>query len=330
MKTSQQQNIRIQQWVVVLAVVLFAIKLTAYFLTLSLAVLTDALESIVNIIAGLMGLYSLHISAKPRDDDHPYGHGKVEFITSAIEGTLILIAGVIIIVESTDNFFSPTSIHKLDYGIILISITGLINFIVGTICIREGKKTNSIVMISSGKHLQSDTYSTLGIVVGLVLILATNILWLDGVVAITFALLILYTGYKIIRKSLAGIMDEADVELLRPLVNLLNRNRRANWIDLHNVRIIKFGPVLHLDAHLTVPWYLTVREAHEEIETLHILVSREFGESLELFVHSDACEEFSCPICDKQECTVRKFPFKRKITWTVENISANEKHQLHS
>ncbi len=329
-ETSPQKNIRIQQWVVVLAIVLFAIKLTTYFLTTSVAVLTDALESIVNIIAGAMGLYSLHLSAKPRDDDHPYGHGKVEFITSAIEGTLILIAGVIIIVESTDNFFYPTTIHKLDYGIILIAFTGIINFAVGTICIREGKKTNSIVMVSSGKHLQSDTYSTLGIVVGLILIIITDILWLDSVVAIVFALVILYTGYKIIRRSLAGIMDEADIELLRPLVNLLNKNRRANWIDVHNVRIIKFGPILHLDAHLTVPWYLTVREAHDEIEALRILVSQEFGESLELFIHSDPCEEFSCPICDKPACNVRKLPFKTKKEWTVENISTNEKHQLHS
>jgi cation diffusion facilitator family transporter len=329
LKTSSQKNIRIQQWVVVLAIVLFAIKLTAYFLTHSVAVLTDALESIVNILAGLMGLYSLHLSAKPRDDDHPYGHGKVEFITSAIEGTLILIAGVIIIVESTDSFFNPASIHKLDSGIILISITAVINFVVGGICIREGKKSNSIVMASSGRHLQSDTYSTVGIVIGLILILTTNILWLDGVVAIIFSLVIVYTGYKIIRKSLAGIMDEADIELLRPLVDLLNANRRVNWIDVHNVRIIKFGPVLHLDAHLTVPWYLTVKEAHEEVEALRVLVSQEFGESLELFVHSDPCEEFSCPICDKTECKVRKFPFKGKIVWTVENISTNEKHRLH-
>ncbi|CAN5471362.1 cation diffusion facilitator family transporter [soil metagenome] len=330
MNSSPSKNIRIQQWVIVLAIALFAIKLTAYFLTTSVAVLTDALESIVNIIAGLMGLYSLYLSAKPRDDDHPYGHGKIEFVTSAIEGTMIVIAGVIIIVESIDAYFYPAEIHQLDYGIILISITGFINFIVGTICVREGKKTNSVVMLSSGKHLQSDTYSTIGIVAGLILIKMTNLLWLDSVVAIIFAVVILYTGYKIIRRSLAGIMDEADHELLQPLVTLLNSNRRENWIDLHNVRIIKFGPVLHLDGHLTVPWYLTVREAHNEIELFGKLVSQEFGESLELFIHSDGCEDFSCQICDKSDCTVRKHPLKKKIKWTIENISTNVKHQLLS
>jgi len=316
--------------VVALAFVLFGIKITAYVLTFSVAVLTDALESIVNIIAGLMGLYSLHLSAKPKDGDHPYGHGKIEFITSAIEGTLVVIAGVIIISESIDNFFYPAAIQKLDYGIMLISVTAVINFIVGTICIREGKKTNSIVMVSSGKHLQTDTYSTFGIILGLILILFTKILWLDSIIAVAAALLILYTGYKIIRGSLAGIMDEADVELLEPLVKLLNKNRRENWIDLHNVRIIKFGPAIHIDAHLTVPWYLTVKEAHYEIELLEKLVAEEFGDNLELFVHLDDCVEASCPICLKNDCKVRKHPFQRKIEWTVESISTNQKHDLNS
>ncbi|CAN5348113.1 cation diffusion facilitator family transporter [soil metagenome] len=327
---SSSKNIRIQQWVVALAFVLFSIKVTAYILTTSVAVLTDALESIVNIIAGLMGLYSLHLSAKPKDDDHPYGHGKIEFITSAIEGTLILIAGVIIIIESIDNFLYPAAISKLDYGIILISITALINFIVGTICVREGKKTNSVVLVSSGKHLQTDTYSTIGIIVGLLLILATDILWLDSLVAIAAALMILFTGYKIIRRSLAGIMDEADIETLVPLVKLLNNNRRENWIDLHNVRIIKFGPAIHIDAHLTVPWYLTVKDAHYEIELLEKLVGEEFGDNLELFVHLDDCVADSCPICFKADCHVRQYPFQKKKEWTVENIATNMKHELNS
>jgi divalent metal cation (Fe/Co/Zn/Cd) transporter len=185
-------------------------------------------------------------------------------------------------------------------------------------------------MVSSGKHLQTDTYSTVGIVVGLILILVTDILWLDSVVAICAALMILYTGYKIIRRSLAGIMDEADVELLAPLVTLLNKNRRENWIDLHNVRIIKFGPAIHIDAHLTVPWYLTVKEAHYEIELLEKLVGEEFGENLELFVHLDDCVSESCPICFKAECHVRQHPFQKKKEWTVENISTNMKHELNS
>lgn len=130
------------------------------------------------------------------------------------------------------------------------------------------------------------------------------------------------------RTSIAGIMDEADIDLLKRIVNVLNKYRQENWVDLHNLRIIKYGAILHLDCHLTVPWYLNVHEAHREIDALSTLVRKEFGESVELFVHSDGCLPFSCKICDKQNCSERKHNFEKKITWTVDNILQNQKHQL--
>jgi cation diffusion facilitator family transporter len=321
-----QQNIRIQTWVAILSVILLVAKLTAYYLTNSVAVLTDALESIVNVVAGFFGLFSLYISAKPRDSDHPYGHGKIEFVSSAVEGSMIIIAGVLILIESIKNLINPAPLHQIDVGIILIGIAGLLNFLAGSICVRYGKKNNSLALLASGKHLLSDTYSTAGILVGLVLIHYTNLIWIDSIVAIAFSFIILYTGYKIIRSSLAGIMDETDRELLEKLVNILNSNRTTNWVDMHNLRIIKYGSTLHLDCHLTVPWYLNVHEAHKEIDKLAGLVRQEFGESLELFVHSDGCLDFSCKICDKQDCPVRKHTYEHRVEWTVKNISTNQKH----
>jgi len=200
----------------------------------------------------------------------------------------------------------------------------------GAYCIRIGKKNNSLALIASGNHLQSDTYTTGGIIIGLIVLYFTGISWIDSVVAILFSLVILYTGYKIIRSSVAGIMDEADEQLLKELVVTLNENRTVNWIDLHNLRIIKYGPTLHLDCHLTVPWYFNVNEAHKEIDSLSELVRNKYGESVELFVHSDGCMDFSCAICSKFECTVRQHPFKEKIEWTMENISNNKKHTTGS
>ena len=162
------------------------------------------------------------------------------------------------------------------------------------------------------------------------LIFVTGKLWIDSAVAILFGGIIIFTGYKIVRTSIAGIMDEADLDLLKRLVAVLNKNRRENWIDLHNLRIIKYGPTLHLDCHLTVPWYFNVREAHKEIDVLSELVRNKYGESVELFVHSDACLDFSCPICDKMECTVRQHPFVKKIPWTMENVAINQKHNINS
>jgi cation diffusion facilitator family transporter len=209
-----------------------------------------------------------------------------------------------------------------------VAATGLINYFAGAICLKTGKKNNSLALISSGKHLQTDTWSTLGIVAGLILILITNLVWLDSVVAIGFSIFIIFTGYKIMRSSIAGIMDEADTELLKKMVQTLNENRRVNWIDLHNLRVIKYGSTIHIDCHLTVPWYLNVHEAHREVDAVSELVKNEFGESVELFIHTDGCLEFSCRICSKFECTVRQHAFEKKIEWTMENVSSNRKHHV--
>ena len=327
MQTSKQ-NLRIQKIITAIAILLFVVKIIAWYSTNSIAILTDALESIVNVIAALIGLYSLYLSAKPKDYDHPYGHGKAEFISAAIEGTLIAVAGFIIIYEAITNLLHPHKLKQLDYGISLVAATAVINYVAGVICLRVGKKNNSLALVASGKHLQADTWSTVGIIVGLILLVATKINWIDSAVALIFSFVIIYTGYKIIRKSIAGIMDEADEELLKKMVIMLNGNRKQNWIDLHNLRIIKYGGTLHLDCHLTVPWYLNVHEAHTEIDELSTLVKKEFGESMELFVHSDGCLDFSCAICTKTECTVRKHWFEKKVEWTMANISSNNKHSI--
>jgi cation diffusion facilitator family transporter len=325
-----QQNLRLQKIITTIAILLFVVKIIAWYLTNSVAILTDALESIVNVIAGLIGVYSLYISAKPKDYDHPYGHGKAEFISAAIEGTLITVAGFVIIYEAVNNLQHPHPLKKLDYGISLVAVTALINYVAGALCIKTGNKNNSLPLIASGKHLQSDTWSTLGIIAGLFLILFTKIAWMDSAVAILFAIIIIYTGYKIIRSSIAGIMDETDEALLQKLVATLNANRQQNWVDLHNLRIIKYGATIHLDCHLTVPWYLNVHEAHKEIDSLSALVKNEYGESVELFVHSDGCLDFSCGICLKPNCTVRKHRFEKKIDWTISNISSNTKHTVNT
>lgn len=317
-----------QKWVAGISVLLLGIKFAAYYLTHSVAILTDALESIVNVTAGFIGLYSLYVSAKPRDSDHPYGHGKAEFLSAAVEGTLILTAGVLIIYKAISNLITPHAVSRLDYGMLLILSSGLINLGLGYFSYRQGRKNNSLALEASGKHLMSDSYSTFGLIAGLLLLYFTKEAWIDSAVAILFGIIIIYTGYRILRNSIAGIMDEADQHLLQKLVVLLNRKRPANWIDLHNLRIIKYGSVLHLDCHLTIPWYLNVHEAHEEMEMLSKEVRDEFGESVELFVHTDGCLPFSCKICTKRECSERKHNFEKQIEWTMENILANKKHQL--
>lgn len=323
-----KQNIRLQLWIVIIAVVLFSIKILAWYLTRSVAILTDALESIVNVIAGFVGLYSLSIAYKPRDFNHPYGHGKAEFLSAAIEGTLIMLAGIFIIYEAIYHLFYPQQLQHLTKGIYLVAISAVINFIVGFLAIKKGRANRSEALEASGQHLQSDTYSTLAIIAGLLLIYFTGIQRMDSIVAIIMSLVIMFIGYRIARKSVAGIMDEADDKILMKLIDQLNHNRQQNWIDIHNLRVIKFGNILHIDCHMTVPWYFNVREAHAEVDVLRKLIEKQFGPAVEFFVHADDCIPDCCPICIKTDCAVRQHPFSRKIEWTMNNVIPNKKHDF--
>ena len=323
-----QQNLKVQKWITALSVVLFAAKITAYYFTNSLAILSDALESIVNVIAGFIGLYSLYVAAKPSDIEHPYGHGKAEYLSAAAEGGLIVASGLLILYEAIINFIEQKPLQQLSKGLWLVAATAILNYVAGFICVRIGKKNNSLALKSSGQHLQIDTYSTLAIIAALAIILFTKLFWLDKVVACVLAVFIMYNGYSILRKSIAGIMDEADMDLLKRLVEILNENRRPNWIDLHNLRIIKYGNILHIDCHLTVPWYLNVLEAHGEVDELQNLLQTEFGDAIEFFVHTDASYPVSCRINFDNENKSIQSAISGKKVWTLENILRNERYGL--
>ena len=235
---NNREKILIQVLVLSVGIFLMSLKFFAFFKTNSNAILTDALESIINVVAGSFGMYSLYLASKPHDEDHPYGHGKIEFISATIEGGLIAAAGGLMIVKSIYNFFVPSSIGHLDVGLVLVFFAGMVNYIIGHIAVKNGEKNSSLTLIASGEHLKSDAYSSIGLIVGLGFILLSDLPWLDNVVAILMGVLIIFSGYKILKKSVAGIMDEADFALLEKVVFHLNENRRDNWIDTHNMRII--------------------------------------------------------------------------------------------
>lgn len=321
-----KENFKIQKILTAVIVLLFVIKLVAWYYTNSVAILTDALEYTINVISGFIGLYSLYLSSLPKDKNHPYGHGKVEFLSATVEGTLMIVSSFVIVYEAINNLKHPHQLQQIDNGIYLVALTGIINYVVGSISIKKGKQNNSLSLIATGKHMQSDTFATLGIVIGLILIRFTHFTWIDSVVAFIFALIIIVSGYKILRSSVAGIMDEADDDLLEKVVATFQSVRRENWIDLHNLRIIKYGGTLHLDCHVTIPWYFNIHEGHNEVDELEKVVRENFGDSVELFVHTDGCLDFSCAICTKKECSFRKNAFEYKVDWTVDNISSNNKH----
>lgn len=305
------------------------VKFIAFFITHSNAILSDALESIINVVAGAFAYYSLKVASKPKDIDHPYGHGKIEFISAGFEGGLILLAGIVIIGKSVMNILHPIVIDQLETGAILATIAGAANFILGRFLIKTGEKHTSITLIADGKHLQSDTWSSLGLVLGVVFIYITGWVWLDNVFAIIFGGVIIFTGYKLVRKSLAGLMDEADENIINDVIQVLNEHRNKNWIDIHNLRILQYGSSYHIDCHITLPWYNDLRTSHDELKNIEDLITAKFHDKVELFIHPDPCLPFSCSLCQLTECPVRQRPFDRKIEWTSANVLRNEKHQLH-
>ncbi|ASK31500.1 cation diffusion facilitator family transporter [Chryseobacterium sp. T16E-39] len=323
-----KNKIGFQRWIAVFGVILFIGKLIAWKLTNSDAVFSDAMESVVNVISAFMGLYSLHLAAKPKDEGHPYGHGKVEFVTSGIEGALIAIAGIMIIYEGINSLIVGKTLNQLDWGIAIIAATAVINYLLGYISIKKGKADNSLVLISSGKHLQSDTITTLGVVLSLVIVFFTKIYWLDSVVALIFGAYIIFVGYKIIRKSLSGIMDEQDPEILVQIVHILENNRKDEWIDVHNMKIQQFGASLHIDAHITLPWYYSLRDAHKEMENVIILLAKNIKRTIEFNFHMDDCKTISCPVCQIKDCPVRERDFIKRVEWTSENITLEVKHSV--
>jgi len=320
--------VRIQRYIALLSVVLFAGKIGAWWLTHSVTILTDALEGIVNMVAGFLGLYSVILSSRPRDTNHPYGHGKVEFISSAVEGTLIIIAGVVIVYTAIHQLLLPHTLENLNIGLVIIAIAGLLNYLAGRYAVNQGRKHHSMVLESAGSHLLTDAYSTIAVIIGITLLLLTNNHWpwLDSVVALFFAVITIITGYKVLRRSISGMMDEMDMGLLKKVIDVLQKNRKAQWVDLHNLRVIQYGSLMHIDAHLTLPWYQQVADADKEIHALEELIRANFSNRVELFIHIDGCMPYQCRLCSVENCPERKEAFSSQLEWNIENVWEDSKH----
>lgn len=305
-------KLRVQKWILAASVLLLAGKFTAYMLTNSAGILTDAMESIVNVAAGAISLYCLRWGARPTDKDHPYGHGKVELISASIEGLMISSAGVMIIFEGIRRLLNPVELGPLDAGIAIVALSGAVNWILGTASIRYGRKYGSMALTAGGKHLRSDTWSTIGLVAGLFLVKWTGKAWVDSLLALGFGTVIIITGISILRKTVANLLDKADEKLLDDLAGTLNTHKKPQWIDIHNAKATKYGSLLHLDCDLTLPWYMTIEEGHRETEQLDRILQERYHNRLQANIHLDPCnisDKPACGKCEMQGCSYRRTEF---------------------
>lgn len=310
----EQLKQKVQGWIVFISSLILIGKFAAYWLTNSVGILTDAMESIVNVLAGAVSLYSLRWSAQPKDKSHPFGHGKMEQISASVEGILITFAGVLIVYEGVLHLFFPAGIQKLDIGIYIVAFSGLLNYLMGWYSVHIGKRYNSMALIAGGKHLQSDTYSTIGLVAGLLVLYFTGIAWIDSVLAFLFGGIIIVTGVSILRKTIANLLDKADEALLEDMASKLNAKRSPDWIDIHNAKVIKYGNYLYMDCDLTLPWFYTIEKGHDEGAHLRQILEKKYADRIQLTIHLDPCtafEQSKCRSCICKDCKTRKAAFEQ-------------------
>src|SRR6266478_3177390 len=219
---------------------LLAAKFYAYRVTVSTAVLSDARYSIVNVVAAVFAIGALIFAGRPADRNHPYGHGKMEFLSAAFEGGLIAFAAVLIVYEVIQSLLEGVSLRSLDVGVAVVLGAGVVNLLLGLYLVRTGLRYESLALVADGRHVLSDFYTSAGIVVGLLLVYATGIAWLDLVAAVV-ALNLMWTGVRLVRQAAAGLLDEEDTGLLDRLLAVLQPHLGQGVIRVHHLRAIRSG-----------------------------------------------------------------------------------------
>ena len=293
---------------------MFLSKMGAYLITGSAGIFSDAAESVVHVLATSMALFSIVLSSKPADESHLYGHGNIEYFSAGIEGFLIFAAAVFIIYTSILDIINVPNLRKLNVGVIVVSAAGGINLFLGMYLVRTGRKTNSLTLIADGKHVLTDSYTSIGVIVGVSLVMLTGLKILDPLFAIAVAVNILFTGYRLIRESIGGLMNETDPELLNRIVAEISKLKQIYWIDLHELRFWRSGDTIYLDFHLILPYYFTIKQSHAEEKDIEEKLMKIFS-NMQIKIHFDYCIPELCKYCGYYKCTVRQE--ERKIMFDL-------------
>jgi cation diffusion facilitator family transporter len=315
-----QAAVRLRAGVISLVVgtLLLGTKYTAYLLTGSAAVLSDALESIVNVVAAVFALGSLVFAGKPADRDHPYGHGKMEYFSAAFEGGLIAFAAVAIAWYAIEDLLRGPRVSDVEIGALLTFAAGLVNAGLGWYLVSTGRRAQSLVLMADGQHVLSDFWTSLGVVTGLGLVRVTGVSWFDPAVALVLAANLAFTGFRLVRHAAGGLLDEEDTTLLERLVAAFDAQRSHGIIRLHRLRAIRSGRFAHVDAHLIVPEFWTVEHAHDATDAFERRVIEACAIDGEIIFHTDPCGRRICPACDLADCPIRRSPFVERPPLTID------------
>lgn len=299
--------------------VLLIAKFFAYTITSSEAIFSDAMESIVNVIAAGLTFYVLYRSRKP-DPKFPYGTGKLEYLASSTEGGLLAFASLTIIFETIPELIHQTPVQQLNTGLIIIATTGFINFLLGIFLKQQSKKYKSIALEMSGTHILSDVLTTVGIILGLLIVKATGWFLVDSLLALAIALFIGYLSFKHLRSAIKEMLDKEDLNLLKKLEVIFNKISQEGFIQIHKVKIIRSGSSHHIDAHFVLPEFWDVQKVHSELNELEKHINKLYDYKVEIGAHIDPCRRAYCKHCDISSCDIRKEKFVSKLKVSLEQM----------
>jgi cation diffusion facilitator family transporter len=271
------------------AVVTIALKSIAYLLTGSVGLLSDALESVINLVAAVTAYVTLWYSARPVDATHTYGHEKIEYFSSGLEGALILVAGAAIIVAAIPRLYAPEPLEELGLGALIALSASAINLIVARLLVSRGRRHASIVLEADGRHLMSDVWTSIGVVAGIGLVWLTGWTILDPVIAIAVALNIAWTGWSLIRRSFNGLMDHALPIAEQDAFRAAVRAELPAGTQFHALRTRQAGARRFADFHLLVPGQMSVSDAHDVAERIEARL-RDLFPALETTIHIEPIE----------------------------------------
>jgi cation diffusion facilitator family transporter len=288
----KRENLSRYVWLSVLAAVLtITLKAAAYFFTGSIGLLSDALESVINLVAALIALLIIKIAAQPPDDDHAFGHDKAEYFSSGIEGMLIFFAAFGIFYSAVPRLFAPQPLERIGIGLSITLVATLINLIVGLILIRAGRQHHSIILEADGRHLLTDVWTSVGVVLGVIVVGLTGWFALDPIIALLVALNILWTGFQLIRRSALGLMDTAvSSETQEKIEEILNSFIKEKKIDYHALRTRQSGARKFISVHILVPDDWTVQKGHDLTEEIEDEIRQAVPEST-VFTHLEPLED---------------------------------------
>jgi len=269
---------------------MLVIKAIAFAITSSAAILSDAAESVVHVLAVSFAAYSFRVSLKPADRSHPYGHDRISFFSAGFEGAMIVLAAIYIIYEAIHQWLTGLSIHNIDTGTYIIAFATAVNGGLGWYLLRQGRKYDSIVLEANGKHVLTDSWTSLGVIIGLVLVMLTGWLPFDPILAVIVAGNILWTGSKLMRRSIGGLMDESDPKTEAAIRAILQRETSRLQIKFHGLRHRNAGAKLMIEFHLLFPQNVSIAAAHERATMIEEEIHKAFPNPTEVISHLEPIE----------------------------------------